>query len=277
MKLNIFLKSGTKGRARSYLLVLFCGLAALNIYIYQVRVQEGYGVDSVSPSEMLLQQLRQELPRGGRVGFISDGKKAASVSSVERYLLTQYAVAPIVVEEGTSADLVIVNVQKFDPEPIPADLVLVRDFGSGLMLFRKRASDRYLCACIDSPRSRARRVFVDRICVAVDCRSPDTTIATILVVAVARGVSEALSLSQAASSTIAHSFRQTLDLSRTAVRLRVTGDWLCRRLNCPACENASPRNVGCMGSLECSCTLPVSRKRRSLARHIRPRDVWEPE
>jgi hypothetical protein len=107
----MFSKVPGKGRIRGYLIALFCGLAALNMYVYRQRIEAGYTVDYVSSSEKLLQELRRDLPPGGRVGFISDTKRSASAASQERYLLPQYAGAPVIVEEGTDADLVIVNVE----------------------------------------------------------------------------------------------------------------------------------------------------------------------
>jgi hypothetical protein len=129
------------GRGRAYQSLLFCGLACLNLWVHHNRVQSGYGDDLVSPTEKRLEELRRELPSNGRVGFISDGKKSASSASLRRYFLTQYALAPIVVHEGTDADLiiVIVNVEKFVPDSIPHDFVLLRDFGDGVMLFAKRS------------------------------------------------------------------------------------------------------------------------------------------
>ena len=54
-----------------------------------------------------------------------------------RYFGTQYAIAPRVLEEGTVPNWVIVNAVVYDPRLIPDGMVLVRDFGDGLMLFRR--------------------------------------------------------------------------------------------------------------------------------------------
>jgi hypothetical protein len=137
LKLNVFPVIGGREHARGYLVALFCGVAALNLYVYHDQVRRGYEDDLVSPTEKLLQELHKDLPLGGHVGFIGDGKKRPPHSSMERFFLTQYEMAPIVVEEGTAADFVIVNVEKFSPGLIPDNLILVRDFGSGLMLFGK--------------------------------------------------------------------------------------------------------------------------------------------
>jgi hypothetical protein len=73
------------------------------------------------------------------VGYISDdGSPASGYTGTKNYNVTQYAVAPIVVESGTTRDVIIGNFEKFDPRRIPGDLVIDQDFGNGLILLRKR-------------------------------------------------------------------------------------------------------------------------------------------
>ena len=87
-----------------------------------------------------LEPLRRELPAHGTVGYQSDLDDAlADREEVKRFYLTQYAVAPVVVVPDTRRNLVIGNYG--DPSRCrlcrSPDFVVAKDFGNGLMLFRK--------------------------------------------------------------------------------------------------------------------------------------------
>ncbi|HEV8675318.1 MAG TPA: hypothetical protein VGX21_14815 [Methylomirabilota bacterium] len=78
--------------------------------------------------------LRPLLPRNGIVGYVSDRPDAD-----EEYLLTQYALAPLLLDRAGLHAVVIGNF--FDPAAAPATaarmgLILLRDLGEGVMLFR---------------------------------------------------------------------------------------------------------------------------------------------
>ena len=84
-----------------------------------------------------LRDLNQVLPEGTRVGYISEIKKSDRRAWLLRYFSTQYAVAPRVLEDGTAPNWLIVNAVTYDRHLIPDGMVLVRDFGDGMMLFRR--------------------------------------------------------------------------------------------------------------------------------------------
>jgi hypothetical protein len=74
------------------------------------------------------------LPARGVVGYVSDDLEAA-----REYFLTQYTLAPLVVDRAVGHPLVVGNF--FDPATAPAvaarqQLRLVHDVGEGVMLFR---------------------------------------------------------------------------------------------------------------------------------------------
>ncbi len=78
--------------------------------------------------------LRRLLPRHGVVGYVSDRP-----DSDREYFLTQYALAPVLLDRGGLHAVVVGNF--FDPATAlaiaaPMRLVLVRDLGDGVMLFR---------------------------------------------------------------------------------------------------------------------------------------------
>jgi hypothetical protein len=138
LKLNLFPKISRRLNPRGFLIVFFCAIALLNLHVYNGTIKRDRRMDWISATEKSLRDLDELLPETQRVGFITDIKKSDYFDWLERLFLTQYALAPRIVEEGTAPDWVIVNVTEYCPELIPADLVLVRDFGEGLMLFRRR-------------------------------------------------------------------------------------------------------------------------------------------
>ncbi len=78
--------------------------------------------------------LRPLLPRRGVVGYVSDRPDAE-----EEYFLTEYVLAPLLLDRGGAHAVVVGNF--FDPARAPAiaarmGLVLLRDLGEGVMLFR---------------------------------------------------------------------------------------------------------------------------------------------
>ncbi len=89
--------------------------------------------------EERLSELKDILPPRGVVGYISNVESWGYWEA--RCVLTQYVLAPVVVERGAERELVIGN---FDNPPELVDilreyhLTLVRDFGNGIMLFKKR-------------------------------------------------------------------------------------------------------------------------------------------
>jgi hypothetical protein len=94
-------------------------------------------VDKVLYAETL-RNVSQVLPEGTRVGYISDINKTDRRAWLVRYFGAKYAIAPSVLEEGTDPHWVLVNAAAYDSRLIPDGMVLVRDFGNGLMLFRRK-------------------------------------------------------------------------------------------------------------------------------------------
>jgi hypothetical protein len=138
LKLHLFPRISRRLDPRGFLIVFFCAIALLNLHVYSETIKRNRRMDLISATEKSLRDLGELLPETQRIGFITDIKKSDSAHRLERLFLTRYALAPRIVEVGTSPDWVVVNATEYCPELIPADLVLVRDFGEGLMLFRRR-------------------------------------------------------------------------------------------------------------------------------------------
>jgi len=122
-------------RARLVFRAFIVAVAAVNLAAFRTAVMSGMGITAVS--EGALPALRELLADQRYVGYISNDTIDGSYLRTERYNLTQYAVAPIVVETGPTREFVIGNFTSIDPPRIPDDLVRVRDLGNGVTLFRK--------------------------------------------------------------------------------------------------------------------------------------------
>jgi hypothetical protein len=102
--------------------------------------------DEISTYELRFQALRGTLPARGVVGYLGHPdptgptpaeSNANSLLHFKRYLLAQYALAPVLLLESTEPEFVVGN---FDPGAMPstpAGFRIVRDFGDGLVLFRR--------------------------------------------------------------------------------------------------------------------------------------------
>jgi hypothetical protein len=105
-----------------------------------------WGGDEVSAYERRLEPLRARLPPHGMIGYLSDPEPARLSRSQSRehykkFILTKYALAPVLVVNRPTMPLVVGN---FD-DPVSAEqarhlgLELVTDFENGILLFRRRA------------------------------------------------------------------------------------------------------------------------------------------
>jgi len=84
-------------------------------------------------SDLRFAELRKNLPARGVVGYWGDS--ALTPPAVGAYYLTQYALAPLVVERSLKHPLVVGNFPDSAAPPVPANLRLVKDFGDGVFLF----------------------------------------------------------------------------------------------------------------------------------------------
>lgn len=76
------------------------------------------------------------LPERGVVGYIGE----PGIRALEDYYLAQYALAPVVVDHSSEHGLVVGNFPGAKAFPPTENLQLVRDFGNGVLLFRKKDS-----------------------------------------------------------------------------------------------------------------------------------------
>jgi len=131
------------------LIGVFVGVSALretHTAVTMYRAMER--PDDVSRHEARFAAVKQALPTHGVVGYVSDEPpeatdpaSSAARQSFKRYLLTQYALVPLVLARGPAGELVVGDFTT--PQPAgaatPAGFVMVKDFGAGVVLFRRVA------------------------------------------------------------------------------------------------------------------------------------------
>ena len=141
---------GSWARARAsvalLLVLLYAGASTVRWLHRAVEWPARSAQDEISAYERRFQELRSVLPARGVVGYLGHPEPtgatpreadAAALLHFRRYLLAQYALAPVLLIESSGPELVVGN---FDPAalpPAPAGLRVVRDFGNGLVLFRR--------------------------------------------------------------------------------------------------------------------------------------------
>lgn len=148
-------EAGGWGVARTRIalaLVILYGAVSTVLWLEQAAAwPESIGRDEISANDVRFLELREALPPSGRVGYLGDPAPGGDTPSeredrdlrhFRRYLLAQYAVAPVVLVENTEPDLVVGNFEAGDARPAPDGFELVRDFGEGLVLYRARGVDR---------------------------------------------------------------------------------------------------------------------------------------
>ena len=132
------------------LLVALTAYAVLNLLWESIRLRpELPKTDPVTVHEERIRQLKPALPASGEVGYVTTvendrifaaEKAFRNVEYLAQYALTQYTLAPLFVRNSPNFPLVVGNF--IDGPPAPGfleryGLVPLRDFGDGLILFRR--------------------------------------------------------------------------------------------------------------------------------------------
>jgi len=128
-------------KAGSFLVI--AAIAVTNVLYLQglVGPLRPAGTDKVSQYELRIKELSAYLPKTGTVGYLSDlspfdPSSTAQIS--EEYFRTQYGLAPLVLNPGKTEEIIVAKfVDPAKAAALTQDLDLIKDFGGGLMLFRK--------------------------------------------------------------------------------------------------------------------------------------------
>jgi len=107
------------------------------------------GDDRIAAYEMRFKDLKEMLPPRSVVGYVTDEELSDETfhqlppdnsfrfRAVLHYHLTQYALAPIIVDNTLEHELVVGNFRTPHAMPPVRGHVLLKDFGNGIMLFRR--------------------------------------------------------------------------------------------------------------------------------------------
>jgi len=85
-------------------------------------------------------EIRRALPPRGVVGYLAEPKGREILHGGDYYRkfhLAQYALAPLIMVDSPDRDLVVGNFSAGARVPQVPGLTLVRDYGNGVMLFRR--------------------------------------------------------------------------------------------------------------------------------------------
>jgi hypothetical protein len=86
-------------------------------------------------SDQRFATLKRALPERGTIGYMGDSGEFAVVD----YYLTQYALAPVVVDHSLNHRLIVGNYRSAaHPESFPRNFELIKDFGEGVLLFSNK-------------------------------------------------------------------------------------------------------------------------------------------
>ncbi len=100
------------------------------------------GQDSITLYEQRFEDLKKELPAHGIVGYITNKRCEEVLNNVDtasRYYLTQYSLSPIIIDNNPDHDLVIGNFDNHHSNKILENRELVKDFGRGVLLLKRKA------------------------------------------------------------------------------------------------------------------------------------------
>lgn len=121
------------------LILIYAGASTLHWLDRAAEWPARSAQDEISAYQRRLEVLRPALPARGVVGYLGDPEPtgAGALQHFRRYLLAQYSLAPVLLIESAEPDLVVGNFLPGATPAPPAGFQLVRDFGDGLVLFRR--------------------------------------------------------------------------------------------------------------------------------------------
>jgi len=134
------------GRIRlglALLLVLLYAGASTVRWLHRATARSARAApDEISANDLRFDGVRSLLPARGVVGYLGSPapEGATALLHFRRYLLAQYALAPVLLIETTDPEFVVGNFEPGAAAPAQPGFAVVRDFGDGLVLFRR--SDR---------------------------------------------------------------------------------------------------------------------------------------
>ena len=113
------------------LLFILCSLLSTIRILHEAPNPVHLNQDDISKrSDQRFAAVKTRLPATGVIGYIGESGDSSSPD----YYLTQYALAPLVVDHSTHHAIVIGNFPLSPPSDLPPNLRLVEDLGNGVLL-----------------------------------------------------------------------------------------------------------------------------------------------
>lgn len=127
------------GRTRAgILLFVLCCLLSTGRILFQAPSPKRVAADDIAKrSDQRFAALKLRLPASGVIGYIGEPGDRA----VPDYYLTQYALAPLVVDQSPDHAIVIANFPSAAASEIPQNLRVVENFGNGVLLLASKDSN----------------------------------------------------------------------------------------------------------------------------------------
>jgi hypothetical protein len=116
-------------------ILVFGSLLSSGRMIFRTPRPGHFDQDSIaSRSDQRFAVLKTRLPAEGVVGYVGE----SSDSATPNYYLTQYALAPLIVDNSTDHPIVIGNFPSSHASGVPRNLKLVDDLGNGVLLLANK-------------------------------------------------------------------------------------------------------------------------------------------
>lgn len=131
--------SRVRNRVQAYVLVLavLCLVSTFRFAWESPQPSRPLGESPFGDYLRRFDELKKALPARGVVGYVDN--RADNPLGPGYYYAVQYALAPLVVERSTERNLVVGNFTSAAvTSQYPANLVPIRDFGQGVILFTQR-------------------------------------------------------------------------------------------------------------------------------------------
>lgn len=128
-----------KLRGPAIAVVLLAALLSLGFQVPRGMVSGPGSTDSISGFASRYDELKRMKVLPDQVGYIGD-RKPKDLQSVMAFMLTQYTLAPVVVEQSVAHEVVIGNYYSTPPsaeELRTHHLSVVKDFNNGVVLYRR--------------------------------------------------------------------------------------------------------------------------------------------
>jgi hypothetical protein len=126
-------------------MILLASVALLSSFRLLLEAWGQYAIMADQPQSVpafiaRFDEFKKAVPKAGTIGYVTDEVRDPNTAIAE-YYVTQYALAPLVVENTyTNQRFVVANFHKATPEADLAKrgLALVQDFGNGVELLANR-------------------------------------------------------------------------------------------------------------------------------------------